>query len=90
MEISALPDFHKNESDFEWLSSTIKDLFSARKSAITPYIDLLNVKQLPDQSTKEFLSSVRINRMHILSEKLPAEREALLIMTLLMVYEIRK
>ena len=81
MEISALPDFHKNESDFEWLSSTIKDLFSARKSAITPYIDLLNVKQLPNQSTKEFLSSVRINGMRILSEKLPAEREALLIMT---------
>jgi len=80
LELSALIDYEDNYNSFDYLKKKMVELYSKKKSAVSPYLELMKTKQLPGQSLKEYLSMIRIQGVKVFHNKTPKERECLLVM----------
>jgi len=81
IELSTIEDYDIKQNDYNFIVDTLKSLYLPKKSEISHYLELLKIKQQPHESTKDFLSSVRVNGMKVLHAiNNSAEKEKLLIM----------
>lgn len=79
-ELSSLSAYEANQNSYVWLVDTLTNLFGQKESPISSYVDLLKVQQLPGQSTREFLSSIRISAQKNIYNKSPSEKESMMVM----------
>jgi len=80
LELSALIDYEENYENYNYIKNKLIELYSKKKSTVSPYLELLKIKQLPGQTLKEYLSAIRIQGIKIFHSKPAKEREDLLVM----------
>jgi len=81
LELSALPDYASNCKKFDWIKGKLQDLFGKKQSAISPYLSLFKIEQKRHQSTRDFLSTVRVEGIKILHNISEKDREKMLVRT---------
>lgn len=79
-ELSSLSDYEEKRSDVVWLKEKLENLFGRKESKVSAYSNLLKVKQSHGQSTRSYLSNVRIHCQKIFTNESVQEREKCLIM----------
>jgi len=80
LELSSMVEYEKKCNSYSYLKEKLIELYSVKKSTVSPYLELLKIKQQPGQNIKEYLSAIRIQGMKVLHNKGAAEREVLLVM----------
>jgi len=74
-ELFSFIDYKDNAEDYGWVSKTLKTIFGVKRTKITPLANLLQVKQQCGQSTRDFLSQIRIQAYRIFGDVDPQSRE---------------
>lgn len=65
--------------DYDWICNKLKKIFKKKESDASPLIKLLDIKQKDGQSTREFLSEIRIEGFKLLKNLSVTEREKQLV-----------
>ena len=79
-ELASVSDFEAKKDDIKWLKQKLEELFGKKQSKVSSYSSVLKIKQLPGQSTRSYLSNVRIHCQKHFTNPPPAERESCLIL----------
>lgn len=79
-ELSSLSEYDDNKDNFDWVKNSLLTLYKPKQSKVSCFIDSLKIKQLPGQSTRDFLSAVRIQCQKSFFDKTLPEKEELMIM----------
>ena len=74
-ELFAVQDYKNNKKKYSWLKAKLLDLFKEKESEVSTLVDFLNIKQKPDQSTREFVSQIRIEAWKIMGDEDAGKRE---------------
>jgi len=74
-ELFSLLDYKDNADDYSWVSKTLQLLFGVKKTKISPLANLLQVRQQPGQTTREFVSQIRIQGFKTFGDSDPQNRE---------------
>ena len=79
-ELASLKDYETNKANYDWIKKRLEELFGQKYSKVTSYLNVLKVKQLPGQSTRSFLSNVRIHCQKLFTNETVEEKEKHLVM----------
>lgn len=74
-EIFALPNFKQNKSSYEWIVRNLRHIFHSKLSKVNPLVELLQIKQLPQQKLRDFVSAIRVEAWRIMGEEDEEKRE---------------
>lgn len=78
-ELSSLADYQNKKNDAKWINEKLIELFGKKESKVSSYSNCLKVKQLPGQSTRSFLSTVRVHCQKLFYNQTTEERETWLL-----------
>lgn len=78
-ELFSLLDYCSNADNYEWITNSLMAIFGTKHTLISPLAKLLQVRQSPHQSTRDFLSQIRINGYKIFGDADPQKREKAMI-----------
>jgi len=59
-ELQTVENYEQSSKDFEKLSKLLVEVFKRKQSPVTSILQMLDLKQATNQSTRDFLSTVRI------------------------------
>jgi len=79
-ELASLTDFNDKKCDLSWLKTSLLKLFGTKESKVSSLTNLLKIKQLPGQSLRDFLSTIRIEGQKLFYDKSASEKESLMVM----------
>ena len=79
-ELATIKDYETNKNNFEWMIKKLEENFGKKQSKVSSYSNFLKIKQLPGQSTRSFLSSVRVHCQKEFVDQQSNERENCLLM----------
>ena len=79
MEIQSVSDWENEIKEFDSFCAFLCKIFRQKKSAVTNLINLLDIKQSPAQSTRDFLSVIRVEGHKVLANENAEDREKLLV-----------
>ena len=60
LELCSLSDYSEKKCDYDWLKDTLMKQYKKENSKVSSFISLMDIKQSPKQTLREFLSTVRI------------------------------
>jgi hypothetical protein len=79
-ELYSYVDYSTNSKNFSWLSSKLMDLLSDKVSTAGPLMQLLKIKQQPDQKVRDFEREIRVQAIRIMGiNSDPSTREQFMI-----------
>jgi hypothetical protein len=78
-EIFALSDYDQNNNSYEWVKAKLLELFKDRTSEVSPLLKLLELRQEPSQSIREFIGCLRVRAFTLMGHDNPELREKFLI-----------
>ncbi|MEL7307647.1 MAG: hypothetical protein AAGK05_07085 [Pseudomonadota bacterium] len=76
-----LRSFHDYVEDYEYLVNKLRQFYGEDNSAVGLCATLLDIKQKPGQSIRDFISEIRVTTMRLFPNKNVTEREQILLMT---------
>ena len=78
-ELFSLMEYSQNSENYEWITTALRKLFDHKQSKVSPLAKLMRIKQLANQSTRDFLTQIRINGFKLYGETDQAVREKAMI-----------
>lgn len=79
-ELSSLAEFDQQRYCYDWIVKSLIALFGQKESKISAYMDLCRIQQQPNQTTREFLSSIRVSAQKNLHCKTQSEKEDIMVL----------
>lgn len=73
-ELLMLPDYNAETVDISWVKEKLKSMFGGRKIS-SPTLELMTVHQQPNQTIREFITSLRLKAFKIHGRKPPKDLE---------------
>ena len=80
-ELRSMPDYSTNKNDYQWLKEILTKEYEMKVSQVSSFLSLMDIKQNPKQTLREYLSTVRVEGFKLLSHETPKRREELLLAT---------
>jgi hypothetical protein len=65
-ELFSYVDYVDHAQEYQWICDKLQNMLSEKSSGATPLIQLLKVKQTPDQPLKEFIREIRVSAVKIM------------------------
>ena len=75
-ELFALPQYKANKKNYTWLKNKLMIIFKEKETKIGTMVNLLNLKQKPNQSVREFISEIRIESWKVMGDEDAETRES--------------
>ena len=74
-ELFVLPDFHVNKKSLPWIDKQLREIFQPKTSAVNPLVELLQIKQHPQQKLRDYVSAIRVEAWRVMGEGDDKKRE---------------
>jgi predicted aspartyl protease len=79
-ELFSYYDYSAHSQDYSWITDKLCHILGGRSSNAGPLMEMLKIKQRPDQSLREFVTEIRINATRIMGiDSDPSQRESFMV-----------
>lgn len=74
-ELFTVPNYKENKSSLNWITTQLKFLFQPKTSKVNSLVELLTIKQLPQQKVRDFMSAIRVEAWRLMGDTDDDKRE---------------
>lgn len=79
-ELFAQPGYNENRGNLKWITDKLTKLFHTKESGVTTLVEFLQLKQLPHQKLRDFISTIRIESWNLMGDDDETKREEYAVM----------
>lgn len=78
-ELFALPDYANHAGDIKWVESALIQLHKVKVTEVTPFIELMKIRQTESQTITDYASRLRVKAFQLMGHEDPQKREKFLL-----------